>query len=111
MHSSTLQTKGMESMDLDREIYQAMLDMRHAWEDVLINGGHDDIEDDSPVEPLPTHREMLEAASIINKYLETLNSLLAQKLTAHLTLLSRQMCLERSQAIESTYITDYFTRK
>jgi hypothetical protein len=63
------------------------------------------------VEPLPTHREMLEAASIINKYLKTLNGLLAWKLTTDLMLLSHQMCLERSQAIKSTYITDYPTHK
>jgi hypothetical protein len=65
----------------------------------------------SPVEPFPTHHKMLEAASIINKYLESLISLLAWKLAANLMLLSHQMCLQRSQAIESMYITDYFTHK
>ena len=65
------------------------------------------------IEPLPTHHEMLdsEAASVINKYLKTLNSPLAQKLMTDLMLLSHQMYLERSQAIESMYITDYFTHK
>ena len=43
----------------DREIYQAVLDTRQAREDAPINGGHDDIENDSSVEPLPTYHEML----------------------------------------------------
>jgi DDE superfamily endonuclease len=99
----------METMD--GEIYQAVLDARQTQEDALINGGHDNIEDDSPVEPFPTYCEMLEAASVINKYVETLNSPLAWKLATDLASLSRQMHLERSQAIESMYITDYFTHK
>ena len=65
----------------------------------------------SPVEPFPTYHEMLEAASVINKYVKTLNSPLAQKLTTDLASLSCQMRLERSQVIESTYIPDYFTHK
>jgi len=95
----------------DGEIYQAVLDAWQAQKDALINGGHDDIEDDSPVEPFPTYCEMLEAASVINKYIKTLNSPLAWKLTTDLASLSHQMCLERSQAIQSMYITDYFTHK
>ena len=46
-----------------------------------INGG-DDVDDDVPPEPHPTRRDVLKAASTINKYIEDSNDPLAQKMEA-----------------------------
>jgi len=42
----------------DEEICQAVLDVRRAQEEGLINGGDDDVDDDASVEPCPMHREV-----------------------------------------------------
>ena len=64
----------------DKEICQAVLDARRAQEEGLINGGDDDVDDDASVELCPTHREVLQAASVINKYTDTLKDPIARKL-------------------------------
>ena len=39
----------------DEENCQAVLAARNAQEEGLINGGDDDVEDDAPLKPHPTH--------------------------------------------------------
>jgi hypothetical protein len=50
----------------DKEICQAVLDVKKVQEERLING-----DDDSyAIEPCPTHCKVLQAASVINKYID-----------------------------------------
>ena len=49
-----------------------------ARENMEINGG-DDVDDDIPPEPRPTRRDVLKAASTINKYVQDSNDPLARK--------------------------------
>jgi hypothetical protein len=93
----------------DEEICQAVLAARNAQEEGSINGGDDDIEDDAPLEPHPTCCEVLQAVSIIGRYVEHLDDPLARKLEVALALFGRQMRLERSQSLRPTCITDYYT--
>ena len=57
----------------DEEICQAMLVMRNAQDEgptrPPINGGDNDVEDDSPLAPCPTCHEVFWAASVINRYM------------------------------------------
>lgn len=94
----------------DEEICQAVLAARNVQEEGPINGGDDDVEDDSPLEPYPTHREVFQAASIINRYIEHLDNPLARKLEAILASFGRQIHSEESRSMSSTHLTDYFTR-
>jgi hypothetical protein len=94
----------------DEEICQAVLDARKAQEEVLINGGDDDVDDDASVELCPTHREVLQAASVINKYIDTLDDPIARKVEGVLASFRHQMRLEMSHSMKSTHLTDYFHR-
>ena len=49
-----------------------------------------------PVEPCPTHREVLQAASVINKCIDTLDDPVARKLEEVLVSFRCQMWLEMS---------------
>ena len=91
----------------DEEICQAVLAAHKAQEEGPINGD-DDVEDDTALEPCPTYREMFQAASVINRYVERVDNPVARKLEAILASFGRQMRLERSQALTTTHITDYF---
>jgi hypothetical protein len=91
----------------DEEICEAVLAAKKSQEEGPINGG-DDVDDDTPLEPRPTHREVFQAASIINRYTEHLDDPLARKLEAILGSFGRQMRLEKSQSMTSTCLTDYF---
>ena len=97
----------MEEMT-DKEICQAMLDARKAQEEGLINGGDDDVDDDSAIEPCPMHCKVLQAASLINKYSDTLDDPIAHSLEGVLTSFRYQMRLEMSCSMKSTHLTDYF---
>ena len=62
-----------------------------------------------PSTPLcPTHCEVLQAASIINKYIDTLHDPLACRLEGVLASFRCQMWLEMSHSVKSTHLTDYF---
>jgi hypothetical protein len=93
----------------DEEICQAVLAMRNAQEEGPINGGDDDVEDDSPLAPCPTRHEVFRAASVINRYVEHLDDPLARKLEAILASFGCQMHLEESRSMSPTRLTDYFT--
>ena len=67
-----------------------------------------DEEDDTPLEPCPTYREVFQAASVISRYAGHVDDPVARTLEAILASFGRQMRLERSQALTTTHITDYF---
>jgi hypothetical protein len=63
----------------DEEIYQAVIDAKKAQENMEING-RDDIGTDAHVEPHPTLHEVLQAASVLGRYIEESNDPNACKL-------------------------------
>ncbi|KAI0270279.1 hypothetical protein BGY98DRAFT_981870 [Russula aff. rugulosa BPL654] len=87
----------------DEEICQAVLAAHNAQEEQPI-----DEENDTPLEPCPTYREVFQAASVISRYAGHVDDPVARKLEAILASFGRQMRLERSQALTTTHITDYF---
>jgi hypothetical protein len=86
----------------DKEICQAVLAAHNAQEEQPID------EEDDTLEPRPTYREVLQAISVINRYAGHVNDPVARKLEAILASFGRQLRLERSQALTTTHITDYF---
>jgi hypothetical protein len=75
----------------DKEIYQAVIDSSTARENLDINSG-DDVDDDGPVEPLLTRRDVLKGVSTIGKYTNDMND----PLEALLGSLNRQLRLEET---------------
>ena len=88
----------------DKEIFQAVIDAITARENINVIGG-DDV-DDEPVEPHPTRRDVLKAASTIGKYTNELNDPLAQKIEALLGSFNRQLCHEETTAMKDSVLTD-----
>jgi DDE superfamily endonuclease len=94
----------------DKEIYQAVMDSIVARENVEINGGDDVNEDDTPIEPRPTRRDVLKAVSTISRYAEDLNYPIARKFEALLGSFNRQIRLEETKSMKETVLTDFFQR-
>ena len=93
----------------DEEICQAVLDVKKVQGEGQINGRDDDVDDDSSaIEPCPTHRKVLQAASVINKYIDTLDDPITRSLESVLASFRYQMSLEMSHSMKSTHLTDYF---
>jgi len=93
----------------DEEIVQAVLAARKAQE--VIDGGDGDVEDDAPVEPCPTFREVFQSVSTINRYVGRLNDPVEREFEAVLASFAHRVRLERSRASTTTHITDYFGHK
>ena len=91
----------------DLEIYQAVIDSIHARENIEINGG-DDVDDDGPVEPHPTRREVLKAVSTIRKYTNNLNDPFVRNIEALLGSFTRQLRLEETRHMKNAVLTDFF---
>jgi len=72
-----------------------VFDSISALENIEINGG-DDVDDDGPVEPCPTRREVLKAVSTIGKYTNDLNDPFSRKIEALLGSFTRQLRLEET---------------
>ncbi|KAI0249196.1 hypothetical protein BJV78DRAFT_1130098 [Lactifluus subvellereus] len=92
----------------DEEICQAVLAAQNAQEEGPINGGDDDVEDNTLLGPNPTYREVFQALSVINRHVECHGDPLSRKVDAILASFGRQMHLERSQSLVPTCVTDYF---
>ena len=86
----------------DEEIFQAVLDAHDSQDE----GDMDDDEEDT--EPCPTYCEAFRAAAVLARYVGHVDNPIARKLEADLASFGRQMRLERSQALTTTHITDYF---
>jgi DDE superfamily endonuclease len=93
----------------DCEIYQAVMDAINARENVEINGG-DDVDNDIPLEPRPTRRDVLKAVSTIITYVGDLNELIARKIETVLGSFSRQLHLDEARTMKSSALTDFFPR-
>ena len=93
----------------DKEIYHAVMDSIKARENIDINGG-DNVDDDSPMEPHPTRREVLRALSTISKCIEASNDPIARKLDTLMGTFSRQLRLNETQSMRPTLVTDFFQK-
>ncbi|KAJ7235718.1 hypothetical protein B0H12DRAFT_1027271 [Mycena haematopus] len=91
----------------DEEILEAVQKMHTNRENQEINGGDDD--DESAIEPKLTRKEALQAAATLRKYLADIDGSFARKLELGLATFGRETQLERSKALVSTSITDYFS--
>jgi hypothetical protein len=89
----------------NEEICQAVQDAQKAEYKVTDSGdcGSDD------EAPCPTHHEVLQAVSVINSYIDNLDDALARKLEVILGSFTRQIHLDESHKMTSTYINEYFT--
>ncbi|KIJ26255.1 hypothetical protein M422DRAFT_192480 [Sphaerobolus stellatus SS14] len=94
----------------DQDIYQAVINAIEARENAETNGG-DDVDIDVPVETRPTYREVIQAASLISRYLGSVNSPSARQLEGSLDSFRCQLRSEQPQYMKSTTITNYFTSK
>ena len=109
------ESRMVRAMMTDEEICQAVLARRRTQEGGVIDDGDDDVEDededDGPVEPRPTYREVMHAIHTINRYLELDDSPFAREFKATLASFAQRVRAERSRALTTTHITDYFGRK
>ena len=60
------------------------------------------------IEPRPTRREVLKAASTITKYIEESDDPLSRKIEGLLWSFNRQLRLEESKNMKDTVLTTYF---
>jgi len=94
----------------DTEIYQAVIDAIDAHANLKINGGDDVDDDDIPLEPRPTWRDVLKAAPTIGRYIDDMNEPIARKLEVLLGSFNRQLRLDETRSMKSTVLTDFFGR-
>jgi hypothetical protein len=90
------------------EIFRSVQDMLEAEQMMEVNGGCD--VDDDFVDEKPTRKEALTAAFTLRNYVADINEPFARKLESILASFGHQTRLEEAQAMEPSYITDYFTR-
>ncbi|EIW82986.1 DDE-domain-containing protein [Coniophora puteana RWD-64-598 SS2] len=103
--------QGLASRMSDAEIVEmVMVESRGGEESVGAEGARDEDDEDGPIELPPTCKEVLEATAVIGRCLDNMDSMLAQKLEVMLASLTRQMRVEASQQLETSKITDFFTR-
>ncbi|KAI9430609.1 hypothetical protein H4582DRAFT_1823854 [Lactarius indigo] len=91
----------------DKDIYQAVMDTIKAREDIEKNGG-DDVDDDGPVKPRPSHRDVLKAVSTIIQYVSEMDNPLARKIEALLGSLTRLIRKDEAKLMRNTVLTDFF---
>jgi hypothetical protein len=89
----------------DEEIFDAVMKCRDARENAPITGG-DDVDDVLPCEPLPSRREVMQAALLINRYV--LDDPLARREEAMLETLGHQTRYEAQRDKVDSKITDFF---
>jgi hypothetical protein len=94
----------------DQEIYEAVMASHNAQEDILINGGDDDIDDDCLSEPYPTYKEVLAAISTLKKHIDLDSGPCARKLDDILDPFRYNPHREHSNPMKPTLVTDYFRR-
>ena len=70
----------------------------------------DDMDFEVP-EPMPTCEEILDAVSIIKRYIHDINNTIARKLDSVLVSFCREPCINVSKTLVPTKMTDYFRHK
>ena len=85
------------------EIYQAVIDAIEAHENIKIKGG-DDVDNDIPLDPRPTYRDVLKAVSTIHRYIDDLNDPIACKMEALLASFNMKLHLNESRSMKGTVL-------
>jgi hypothetical protein len=93
----------------DEEICCTMLAMKNVQGFAEVNQGDNDLDDNVPIAPQPSHHEALQATSTIHQYINTLNDPLTRKLEGLLSSFQHQLCFDAQQSKQITEITSYFT--
>ncbi|KAJ7882873.1 hypothetical protein B0H13DRAFT_1629328, partial [Mycena leptocephala] len=93
------------SLEILRKGLCTLKKIRNGEQDREKNGGDDDEE----VEPKPSRKEVLQAASTLCKYIADLDDPFARKMEAMLSMFGHETCREEARAMVDTEITDYFT--
>jgi hypothetical protein len=83
----------------DADIYQAVMDVIEARENIETNGG-DDVDDDGPVEPCPAPSDLLSATSMIVQYISSWNDPLARQLEPLLGSFDRHLHLDKAKSMK-----------
>jgi hypothetical protein len=91
----------------EEDIFKSVQDMLEAEQMMEMNGG----DDEDAVEAKPTRKEALTAAFTLRRYIADINEPFARKLEGILASFGHQTRLEEVSTMETTYISDYFTRK
>src|SRR5271168_967704 len=93
----------------EEDICQAVSERREAEQhrEKNVGDGVDDDPDESP-EVKPSRREALAAVSTLSKYIADLDESFARKLEVVLMSFGRQTCLDASNSLRSTTLTDFF---
>jgi hypothetical protein len=89
----------------EEEIYDAVMESR------MVPPGDDNSDSDAFDDVSPTRKEALQAALVLKKYLQHVNSPFARKLEGILGSFGRQTRLTVLQDMRPTLLTDYFSRK
>ena len=92
--------------DAVEDIFNAVMEARR--EDEAFQMDDMDVE---VLEPLPTRREILDAVSVIERYIDDMNDPIARKLDSVLVSFRRELRIKESKSLISTKMTDYFRRK
>ncbi len=92
----------------NEEIYQVVMDALEAHKNMEITGW-DDVDNNVPPEPPPTRRNVVKAASTINKYIIKLNDPQSCKLEAMLNAFNWQLCFDKTKNLKEMILTDFFT--
>jgi hypothetical protein len=90
----------------DEEIFDAVQKMRSGEQDQEGKGGDDDDE----VEPKPSRKDALQAASTLQRYIADLDEPFARKLEVVLSSFGRETRREEARMMTDTLITDYLVR-
>lgn len=93
----------------DNDIYHAVMDAIEARENIDCNGG-DDIDQDGPIEPCPSRREVLAAVSTILRYVADLNDPLARKIEGLLGSLTKLLRIDTAKSMRDTILMDFFSQ-
>ena len=92
----------------DKEIFESVMDAIQARENLEKDGRDDHTDEDGPVHPRPSRRDVLRAISTIVQYVSDLNDPVARKAKAVLGSLTRFLRREESCTMKDTVLTDFF---
>jgi hypothetical protein len=90
------------------DIFKAVTASQDAPEMAEINGGDDDVDDDTDFDPRPTHREALATVSTPQKDTSSMNDDFARKLEQLLASFGRQTQFEETNSLVTVPITQWF---
>ena len=91
----------------DQEIFKSVMDAIAACENIEFVGG-DDVGDEGPIEPPPTCQQVLQASSIIHKYIDTVDDPVVWKLEDALASFNCPLCCDAVQSTRATKIPEWF---